>query len=145
MLGKGENKVIGIDRAEGMLEMARANAALFGANAEFLFMDLENIEYSDNEFDLVLSRYVPRNLSDPESVYKEWKRILKPGGMLLIFDADYFTRERDPAVKELAEQARLEYIEKYGEPEEREHDSDINKDHAHVELDELPLTGKASR
>ncbi|KKT75578.1 MAG: hypothetical protein UW69_C0014G0012 [Microgenomates group bacterium GW2011_GWA2_44_7] len=50
---------------------------------EIKFSNLEKISYPDNSFDIVLSLWVIEHLSNPEKVFREIKRVLKPGGFLL--------------------------------------------------------------
>ncbi len=39
---------------------------------------------------MILSRNVTWNLPEPEQAYAEWVRVLKPGGMLMTFDANWY-------------------------------------------------------
>lgn len=53
-------------------------------------MDAQQLEFEDNSFDLVISRNVLWNLEKPEQAYKEWLRVLKPGGILLNCDGNFY-------------------------------------------------------
>jgi len=44
----------------------------------------ENLEYDDNQFDIVLCKSVVEHLSNPSNILKEANRVLKPGGKLII-------------------------------------------------------------
>ena len=55
----------------------------------FLVMDAEKLEFEDASFDMVISRNLTWTLPHAEEAYQEWKRVLKPGGILLNFDANY--------------------------------------------------------
>ena len=90
ILSKNGNQVTGIDQAQGMLDKAKENADKYGVSPEFRIMDLENIDYPDNTFDLILSRNVTWNLSEPDAVYAEWMRLLKKDGVLLVFDSTWY-------------------------------------------------------
>lgn len=46
--------------------------------------DAADIPYSDSSFDLVLADNVLEHLSDPESVFAEVARVLRPGGAFMI-------------------------------------------------------------
>ena len=46
-------------------------------------------------FDAVVSRNVTWTLPDPEAAYREWYRLLRPGGTVLNFDADYAENVRN--------------------------------------------------
>jgi SAM-dependent methyltransferase len=45
----------------------------------------ETIPNRDSSFDFLLSEHVLEHLPDPIRALKEWKRVLKPGGMLFLF------------------------------------------------------------
>ena len=85
---KGHN-VTGIDLTESMIEEARKLGQETGSAASFLVMDAERLAFADNMFDAVVSRNVTWNLPHPEQAYAEWLRVLKPGGILLNYDAEY--------------------------------------------------------
>lgn len=40
--------------------------------------------FSDSTFDLVVSEYVWEHIENPDSVFREISRVLKPGGMLIV-------------------------------------------------------------
>ena len=89
LLSKAGYHVTGIDAAEGMLEKARRNVAEYGVDARILEMDCHRLDFPAGSFDLVVSRNVTHALRDHVQVYSEWRRVLKPGGILLIFDANW--------------------------------------------------------
>lgn len=45
-------------------------------------------DYDDNLFDYVYSSHLIEEIADPEKALKEWIRILKPGGYLVLYQAD---------------------------------------------------------
>ena len=89
LLGKAGHYVEGIDLTASMIEEAKILAAKSGVNSVFKVMDAENLLYPDESFDIVLSRNLTWTLPHPRKAYGEWHRVLKKGGMLLNFDADY--------------------------------------------------------
>ena len=52
--------------------------------------DAQKLDLGDDLFDVVLSRNVTWNLEDPGAAYQEWYRVLKPGGLMCNFDADWY-------------------------------------------------------
>lgn len=82
--------ITGIDLTPEMISEARKLAASHhGGRAEFLVMDAEKPAFPDNWFDAVISRNLTWTLPHPADAYREWHRVLKPGGVLLNFDAEY--------------------------------------------------------
>lgn len=95
ILSRTGHHVVGIDLTEAMLREARQTAAQFEVYPEFLQMDAQNLDFEDRSFDVVISRNLTWTLPDPLKAYSEWLRVLKPGGILLNFDADYATNVRN--------------------------------------------------
>ncbi|MBQ7418273.1 MAG: class I SAM-dependent methyltransferase [Acidaminococcaceae bacterium] len=89
LLGAKGHEVTGIDLTESMIEAAAALAAEKNSSACFRVMDAESLTFPAETFDAVVSRNVTWNLPHPEQAYAEWLRVLKPGGLLLNYDAEY--------------------------------------------------------
>lgn len=115
LLSAKGNQVTGIDCTPEMLEQAKNNACQEGVYPEFLLMDNHRLGFPDNTFDLVVSRNVTWTLYDPEAAYTEWKRVLKPGGRLLIFDANWYMQHFDHEMEQTMRKGILQYREKYGQ------------------------------
>ena len=102
VLSKAGHKVTGIDGSEGMLAHARENAAVYGDSPEIIKGDFGELPFEDNTFDLIVSRNVTHIIRDHLKVYGEWHRVLKPGGVLLIFDANWHLPYQPGPVREEA-------------------------------------------
>lgn len=89
LLSKLGHEVIGIDLTPEMIQNARILAAEEQAACDFFEMDAENPAFSDESFDMVISRNLTWTLPHTEHAYEEWLRVLKKGGVLLNFDANY--------------------------------------------------------
>lgn len=89
-------RVTGADLTPAMLEEARANAAKLGLSADFVEADAARLPFPDGTFDAVVSRWLVWNLPDPALAYKEWLRVLKPGGRLLVKDGNHYRHLSDP-------------------------------------------------
>ncbi len=87
-------KVTGLDWAEPMLERARAKAATRGRNIRFLMGDAERTMEADGSYDVITNRHLVWTLVDPLACFREWHRVLKPGGKLLIVDGDFVNASR---------------------------------------------------
>lgn len=59
------------------------------AECEFAVMDAENPEFQEGTFDVIVSRNLTWTLPHVKHAYGEWLRVLKKGGVLLNFDANY--------------------------------------------------------
>lgn len=94
LLAQAGHRVEGVDLTPAMLEEARALAAQRGLDITFREMDAQTLDYEDGCFDAVISRNLTWTLPDPERAYGQWFRVLKPGGVLLNFDADYAANVR---------------------------------------------------
>lgn len=82
--------VTGVDYTDAMLEKARENAAARQRIIDFRKMDVQNLGFAGNTFDLVVARNLTWNLETPEAAYGEFYRVLRPGGQLLNFDANWY-------------------------------------------------------
>jgi ubiquinone/menaquinone biosynthesis C-methylase UbiE len=83
-LAKLGKEVVGIDLSQSSLRIAkeRAKRAGFEGKTEFLVMDCENTQFSDNSFDAVFDGGTFSSL-DIKKALPELARILKPGGSLI--------------------------------------------------------------
>ena len=99
LLSQAGQRVEGIDLTPAMLSEAQEVAAQRGLSIVFREMDAQALDYPDESFDVVLSRNLTWTLPEPEKAYREWFRVLKPGGWLLNFDADYAANVRSPSMQ----------------------------------------------
>ena len=110
ILAEAGYHVTAVDYTPGMLEKARENAAKFiGEKKEqitFKRMDAQALEFADESFDVIISRNLTWNLPHPEAAYKEWLRVLKKGGKLLNFDANWYGYLYDDRKREAYENDR---------------------------------------
>ena len=93
-------KITGIDISEGMLEFGRKKIMKAGLEnkIELLKGDSEAILFPDNSFDAVTVAFGVRNFENLEKGLSEIRRVLKPGGRLVVLE---FTRPSMPVVKQL--------------------------------------------
>jgi SAM-dependent methyltransferase len=83
-------RVTAVDFSEKMLAEARHNAGPLAEKIDFLPMDAQALDFSDGSFDVIVTRNLTWNLQDPLKAYGEWRRVLRPGGVLLNFDANWY-------------------------------------------------------
>lgn len=79
---KNYDEIIGIDIDDEHFEKARKEYD--GKPVRFMKMDATAMEFEDNSFDTVAMHAAIHHLMDPEKVFKEVKRVLKPGGYLIL-------------------------------------------------------------
>jgi len=82
--------VTAVDYSGGMLEIAKKNAGEFASAITFARMDAHCLEFDDNSFDVIVTRNLTWNLEDPARAYADWLRVLRPGGRLLNYDANWY-------------------------------------------------------
>lgn len=90
LLAEAGYQVTAIDLTPSMLDEARRNAGQLCDYIDFQEMNAQDLVFNDESFDVILSRNVTWNLPEPEIAYAEWARVLKPGGLLMIFDANWY-------------------------------------------------------
>ena len=88
LLARKGHQVTGIDMSSDMLHEAKKNMMAAGCRADFRKMSAQEPDFPDGTFDAVVSRNLTWTLPDVMEAYREWYRVLKPGGMLLNFDSD---------------------------------------------------------
>lgn len=90
-------EVVGIDVSDDVIESARAHAAEVGAtNARFETASVYALPYADGSFDVAHAHQVMQHLADPVAALAEIRRVLRPGGLVAVRDADYATMTAFP-------------------------------------------------
>ena len=79
-------RVVGIDRAETAVNEA---VSLGVGNVEFRLGDAYDTGLGDGSFDVIHAHQVLQHLTDPVRALREWKRVLRHGGVLAVRDSDY--------------------------------------------------------
>jgi demethylmenaquinone methyltransferase / 2-methoxy-6-polyprenyl-1,4-benzoquinol methylase len=81
-------QITGIDISEKMLDLARKKVTEKGLQKIISFKqsDAERIPFSDGSFDAVTVAFGVRNYEDLCKGLSEMKRVLRPGGMMLILE-----------------------------------------------------------
>lgn len=78
-----------LDGSQTRLEAAAKNLSSFeNLDKQFVECNLENIPLPDNSVDYLFCRFVFEYLANPQRVFDEYVRIMKPGGKLVIGDLD---------------------------------------------------------
>ncbi|MEJ7662138.1 MAG: methyltransferase domain-containing protein [Hymenobacter sp.] len=77
---QGYADVTGIDVSAPAIELAQARGVPHVA-----VMDGANLEFADARFDLVIASDVLEHIEEEGRALREWTRVLRPGGQLLVF------------------------------------------------------------
>lgn len=85
--------VVGCDFSEPMLDLAREKATEQAASGvRFEWADALSLPYDDDRFDALTVGFGVRNLSDLDAGLREMRRVLGPGGRLVILEITQPTR-----------------------------------------------------
>jgi phosphatidylethanolamine/phosphatidyl-N-methylethanolamine N-methyltransferase len=86
-------RLTGIDLSSEMLDKAVERVQNLAMPAVTLkVMDATSLDFSENEFDKALATYTISAVPDPVAVLREMRRVVKPGGTLVILN--HFRSER---------------------------------------------------
>lgn len=92
-------RVTAVDYTDSMLEAAKQNAGPLASGITFRQMNAEDITFPSGSFDVLVTRNLTWNLRQPEKAYTHWQRVLKPGGLLLNFDANWYRYLHDKTAR----------------------------------------------
>ena len=96
----GPAEVLGVDFAEPMIERARAKAARKRGRPRptYRIADALDLPFDAGRFDVVSIAFGIRNVSDPRRGLREFRRVLRPGGRLVVVE---FSEPRQPVLRAL--------------------------------------------
>ncbi|MDE3064863.1 MAG: methyltransferase domain-containing protein, partial [Acidobacteriota bacterium] len=83
-----DGAVVGVDRSGDVIDAARAQAQGV-ANLRFEVGDVYHLGFEDGSFDVVHAHQVLQHLADPVRALREMRRVLVPGGIVAVRDADF--------------------------------------------------------
>lgn len=79
------HEVTGLDFSSAMIYEASDRAERHGLPAEFVRGDAEALPFESGSFDVVTNRIVIWTLPNPGVAVREWERVLRPGGRIVLF------------------------------------------------------------
>jgi ubiquinone/menaquinone biosynthesis C-methylase UbiE len=86
-----DTAVIGVDHSPALIDAARRLTAEEGLadNVTYQVGDAHHVPFGDAEFDIVTLHTLISHVDDPPQVLREALRLVRPGGIVAIFDGDY--------------------------------------------------------
>jgi ubiquinone/menaquinone biosynthesis C-methylase UbiE len=79
-------RITGLDLSSEMLGIAQSRATELGLSVAFKEGDAQEIPFADGTFDTVVCTYAMCSVLDEARTISEMKRVLKPGGRLILVD-----------------------------------------------------------
>lgn len=86
-------EVTGIDFSDGMMKFAKEKTHSKGLDIDFMRGDVEHLEFKDGTFDCITARYVLWTLPHPEQALKEWARVVRPPGKIIVIDGKWTSKK----------------------------------------------------
>lgn len=83
-LAKSGARVCGIDVSPAMIREATDRASRSGNSVDFSVAEAVRLPFPNQSFDVVLAKTILCFVRDPEPVFDELARVLRPGGVLVI-------------------------------------------------------------
>jgi ubiquinone/menaquinone biosynthesis C-methylase UbiE len=97
-------RLTGVDFSPAMLQLARRQADRLGRKVDLRLGDAQALQLPDVSFDTVVCTFSLCAIPDERRVIAEMRRVLRPGGRLLLLDHVAGTSRRVRAVQWLLEQ-----------------------------------------
>ncbi len=88
--------VVGVDVAARWLVVARRRLADHGLDVPLIAAEAESLPWPDATFDTIVADSVLEHLDNPAAALAECRRVVKPGGTLLIWSPNRFMTTVDP-------------------------------------------------
>ncbi len=90
--------IVGADIATRWLVVARRRLADRALSVPLIGAQAERLPWPDASFDAVVADSVLEHLDDPSTALREWLRVVRPGGRLLIWSPNRLSLATDPHV-----------------------------------------------
>jgi ubiquinone/menaquinone biosynthesis C-methylase UbiE len=76
-------EAVATDISQGMLDELQESAGRLGLSVETVRTEAERLPFADDSFDLVFGHAVLHHLPDLDAAFREFRRVLRPGGVLV--------------------------------------------------------------
>lgn len=78
--------IAAIDISDRMLRKAEKRARQYRGHLELCLADAQDLKFPDASFDTVVTSCTMCSVPDPNRAFREFHRVLRPGGQLLMFE-----------------------------------------------------------
>jgi len=94
LVDTGAEKIVGLDISKGMLAIGKKKISEknLDSTIEMVVGDSENLQFQDHSFDAVTVAFGVRNFEDLDKGLHEIRRVLKPGGTLVVLETSVPTK-----------------------------------------------------
>ena len=75
-------EAVATDISQGMLDALGTSAAKLGLSVETVRAEAEKLPFPDDSFDLVFGHAILHHLPDLDAAFSEFRRVLRPGGVI---------------------------------------------------------------
>ncbi|MCR5467414.1 MAG: class I SAM-dependent methyltransferase [Lachnospiraceae bacterium] len=91
LLAEAGYNVSAFDFSEEMLNEARQNSGEYASSIDFIQGNAMETGDFKEKYDVVFSRNLTWNLPDPKKAYETWNDVLNDNGLMLVFDANWYS------------------------------------------------------
>ena len=98
-----DGRAIGVEPNPAMREVAAGRADTAGVTVELLDGGAEELPLEDASVDLVTCERVLQHLEDPDAAIREFARVVRPGGRVVVIDSDWATSIVHPGDQDVLE------------------------------------------
>ena len=95
LFNHAELDITAIDFSPDMLKKAKMKYP--NSSIQFLEMDAQDMDFSNDQFDLVVGSLILSVVPDADTCFREMARVLKPGGEMILFDK-FLSKEKEPSL-----------------------------------------------
>lgn len=103
-------EVTAVDSNARMIEEAKKNAGPLFEKIHYVQMDAEELQFPESTFDVIVTRNLMWTLPHPQKAYASWRKVLKEGGFLLNFDANWYQYLYDEDARRQYEADRAQVV-----------------------------------
>ncbi|HEU5240908.1 MAG TPA: methyltransferase domain-containing protein [Ornithinibacter sp.] len=113
---RDSGRAIGVEPNPAMREVATGRAGAAGVTVELLDGGAEELPLEDASVDLVTCERVLQHLEDPDAAVREFARVVRPGGRVVVIDSDWATGIVHPGDPEVLERYRAFVLTQWPNP-----------------------------